>query len=90
MYELAAFVESTNGCTYMDVWTCAQIPGKGVQHNRIAPAVNLPPLCLYEIVSLIAAIAASIKTFCRKPFSPHNMPKNIRDCEYCMSIRHIE
>ena len=34
--------------------------------TTIAPAVNLPPLCLYEIVSLIATIAASIKTFRRK------------------------
>ena len=35
-------------------------------NTTMAPAVNLPPLLRYEIVSLIATIAASIKTFRRE------------------------
>jgi len=69
VYKPAMSVESSFGHEYI-IWICGLKPRlleKGCS-TTTAPAVNLPFLCLCEIVSLIAAIAASIKTFCRKRF----------------------
>jgi hypothetical protein len=60
----------SNPPSVTSIWICGLKPRlrENGCSTTTAPAVNLPFLCLCEIVSLIAAIAASIKTFCRKRF----------------------